>query len=414
MISYQFIDCFSSANFDSMEQSNAETITDIVLKNELYILPLYSIRENGACSCGKEDCSAPGKHPLFRYNWKIIASNKPDKILDWFEAFNKMNFGLATGRLSKVTNKYLVVIDVDSAEHPFVNSLPQTFSYRTGSGGHHFWFWSKYPIKNSVSLLADKVDVRGTDGYVVIPPSKHKKGLYTKINNVAIADLPKNIVSILLAKPQPKTITKVKGKTKIPLTTEFKTWTQEPVPVIRAMMKTSLIPNGIRNVVIHRLLSSDRAKGCLKAELEVNGRKYCKRVENPETFLNEIPTIIDSVMRYPAYNNSHEKVNQLYVSWLKKNKKNIVVPTNLLQQLQSLDDKFFSLLQPSDVKLHRSTLDQVIETRLTWLKAQGLNNISNYKQQLLAKKLVELGFKRHRTAKGNIWNINLEQVIKSL
>ena len=408
-----FIDCFLSANLDSMEQSNAETITDIVLKNELYILPLYSIRENGVCSCGKEDCSAPGKHPLFRYNWKIIASNKPDKILDWFEAYNKMNFGLATGRLSKVTSKYLVVIDVDTADHPFINSLPQTFSYRTGSGGHHFWFWSKYPIKNSVSLLADKVDVRGTDGYVVIPPSKHKKGAYTKINNVEIADLPKQILSTLLAKPQAKTITTTKRKTKTAISSEFKTWTQEPVATIREMIKTTLIPNGIRNVVIHRLLSSDRAKGALKAELELNGRMYTKRVENPETFRNELQMIIDSVMKYPAYNNSHEKVNQLYVTWLKKNKKNINVPSNLLQQLQALDAKFFSLLQLSDIKHHRCTLDQIIEARMNWIKTQGLTNVSNYKQQLIAKKLVELGFKRHRTAKGNIWNINLDQVLKN-
>jgi hypothetical protein len=395
----------------SMQQQSIATITDIVLKNELYILPLYSIRENAICSCGKTDCSAPGKHPLFRYNWKIIASNKPEKILDWFEAYNKMNFGLATGRLSKVTNKYLVVIDVDAQEHPFIKTLPNTFSYRTGSGGHHFWFWSKYPIKNSVSLLADKVDVRGTDGYVVIPPSKHKKGWYTKINNVDIADLPQNVLATLLAKPQPKTTTKVKARVKAPPTNQFKTWTQEPVPVIRAMMQTMLIPNGIRNVVMHRLLSSDRAKGCLKAELEQNARTYIKRVENPETFLNEIATIVESVMKYPAYNNSHEKVNQLYVTWLKKNKKNGTAPANLLQQLQTLDDKFFSLLQPSDVKLQRCTLDQVIETRLTWIKAQGLTNVSNYKSQLLAKKLVELGFKRHRTAKGNFWNINLEQVL---
>jgi hypothetical protein len=81
---------------NSMHQQNLQTISDIILKNELYILPLYSIRE-GMCSCGKADCSAPGKHPLFRYNWKVIASNKAEKVLDWFESYNKMNFGLATG-----------------------------------------------------------------------------------------------------------------------------------------------------------------------------------------------------------------------------------------------------------------------------------------------------------------------------
>jgi hypothetical protein len=398
-----------------MYQQTVQTISDIILQNELYILPLYSIREGGVCSCGKEDCSAPGKHPLFRYNWKIIASNKPEKVLDWFESYGKMNFGLATGRLSKVTNKYLVVIDVDAAEHPFIKTLPNTFSYRTGSGGWHFWFWSKYPIKNSVSLLADKVDVRGTDGYVVIPPSKHKKGSYNTINNVEIADLPQTVLSVLLAKPQPKVVSKKKkpsqGSTPSPV---YSSWVKEPVPVIRDMMQSTLVPDGVRNVVMHRLLSSDRAKGALKPELENNARMYVKRFQSPETLYSELATIVESVMKYPAYNNSHEKVNQLYVSWLKKNsKRSTAIPTNLLQQLQSLDDQFFSLIQPSDPKTHRATLAQVISARTLWIKNKGLIKVSNYKQQLLAKKLVDLGFKRTRTAKGNFWNINLEAIYQN-
>jgi hypothetical protein len=390
---------------NSMHQQNLKTISDIILKNELYILPLYSIRE-GICSCGKEDCTAPGKHPLFRYNWKIIASNKPDKVLSWLEAYNKMNFGLATGRLSKVTNKYLIVIDVDAQEHPFIKTLPNTFSYRTGSGGWHFWFWSKYPVKNSVSFLADKVDVRGTDGYVVIPPSKHYKGLYNNINNVEIADLPKPILSKLLEKPTISAVSKSRKKSSPSIAS---VWATDPVPKIRDMMQTQFVPEGVRNVVMHRLLSSDRARGALKTELKKNARSYLKRFDKPQELSSELDTIVESVMKYPAYNNSHDKVNELYISWLKKNK-NVIVSKVHIDSLNAEDKRFFSLLQATDIKNHRVTLNQIIDCRMDWLKAQGLKHISNYKSQLLAKKLVELGFQRHRTAKGNWWNVFLPEI----
>lgn len=392
-----------------MHQQNLQTISDIILKNELYILPLYSIRE-GICSCGKTDCAAPGKHPLFRYNWKVIASNKPEKILNWFEAYSKMNFGLATGRLSKVTNKYLVVIDVDAQEHPFIQTLPNTFSYRTGSGGWHFWFWSKCPIKNSVSLLADKVDVRGTDGYVVIPPSKHKKGIYNTINNVDITDLPNDILSVLLAKPQPNIVPKkIKAKTSTP-TTQHSLWVTQPISSVRDMMQTTLVPEGVRNVVMHRLLSSDRAKGCLKSNLETNSRTYLKRFENPQTFRNELAAIINSVMTYPAYNNNHEKINEQYVAWLKKNYKTKTPPKDLLNTLTTLDNEFFGLLVASPRSTKGCSLEQILDARKAYMSSKGHTEfVSNYKPQLLAKKLISLGFTRTRTAKRNIWNVFLPQ-----
>ena len=187
-------------SISSPAEQSLNLISKTVFDNQLYILPLYSIRDGGACSCGKADCGAPGKHPLFRYNWKIIATNDQEKIKNWFQSYNKMNFGLATGRYSKITEKYLIVIDVDAPEHEVLNHLPETFCYRTGSGGWHLWYWSKYPIKNSVSLFAEKVDVRGTDGYVVIPPSKHKKGSYASIKNVPVADLPESVMKLLLNK----------------------------------------------------------------------------------------------------------------------------------------------------------------------------------------------------------------------
>jgi putative DNA primase/helicase len=390
--------------------SSLQTITDIILQNQLYILPLYSIREEGLCSCGKEDCPSPGKHPLFRYNWKIIASNKPERVTDWLSAYKRMNFGLATGRLSKVTNKYLVVIDVDAAEHPFLDTLPETFSYRTGSGGHHLWFWSKYPVKNSVSLLADKVDVRGTDGYVVIPPSKHRKGDYNTINNSPIADLPREVLSKLFEPKAKQKETKPKAKQKTVQVKPTSPWATCTVDEVRGMMGTQLIPKGMRNVVLHRLLSSDRARGALEPELRVNANAYLHRLEEYPSFsATELEGIIGSVLKYPAYNNEHERTNELYVSWLKKNK-GVALSTEQTAELTTTDNAFFALLQPSKEKNVRCTLKEITDARMAYMKSAGLKHISTYKQQLLAKKLRDMGFERGRTAKGNFWKVQLPEV----
>lgn len=53
-------------------------------------------------------------------------------------------------------------------------------SYRTPSGGLHIWF--RYPegaeVRNSASVVAPGIDVRGSGGYVVVPPSQTEAGQY--------------------------------------------------------------------------------------------------------------------------------------------------------------------------------------------------------------------------------------------
>jgi hypothetical protein len=162
---------------------------------------------------------------------------------------------------------------------------------------------------------------------------------------------------------------------------------------------------------MHRLLCSDRARGALKSQLRKNAWTYVKSFSNPVDFGVELERIIDSVMRYPAYNNSHEKVNELYVSWLKKNRRIELEPAEV-KSLTSTDSAFFALLRPADPKLHRCSLQQVLDARMAYMRSMGLVHISNYKVQLLAKKLTELGFTRTRTAKGNWWNVFLPAIVK--
>jgi hypothetical protein len=343
---------------------------------------------------------------LFRFNWKIIASNNTTKIQKWAETPWKMNLGVATGRLSPVTNKYLIVLDVDAGTHPILQELPETFRYRTGSGGWHLWFWSPVPIKNSVGAVAPKVDVRGTDGYVVIPPSRHIRGSYGQVDPKPLASLPEALISLLVSRSRSKSQVSTKSK-KSKKETPATDWQTVSVPEIKERMKIALIPEGTRNVVMHRLLSSARAKGATFSELQELSRSYLSTFENPESFESEITRIIESVLKYPAYNNEHEKVNDLYLGWLKKHRGVRVGPEDA-KHLKDKDEEFFlSLTATEQDKPAGVSLQQVHDSRQLFLDKANVRWISCYKAQLLAKKLLSLGFQRRRTAKGNLWLVNL-------
>ena len=142
------------------------------------VLPLHSIKA-GKCTCGRSDCSSPGKHPLIP-NGVRGATKDPRVIKQWFTRWPFANIGIATGERSG-----FFVLDIDGeigadslrdleAEH---GKLPDTVEQITGSGGRHLLF--RYPrgrqILNKVGLR-DHVDIRSTGGYIVVPPSLHVSG----------------------------------------------------------------------------------------------------------------------------------------------------------------------------------------------------------------------------------------------
>jgi hypothetical protein len=47
----------------------------------------------------------------------------------------------------------------------------------TGGGGIHLFFKAHSGVKNSVSKVADKVDIRGEGGKIVVAPSVHRSGV---------------------------------------------------------------------------------------------------------------------------------------------------------------------------------------------------------------------------------------------
>jgi hypothetical protein len=108
------------------------------------------------------------------------ASADPEQIAAWRAQFPGANLGMPTGEMNS-----LVVIDLDGDEgacswgsllsdHP---GTPAEVAVRTGSGWHlYFLMPTGAKVGNSAGRIAPGIDVRGTGGYVVVPPSIHESG----------------------------------------------------------------------------------------------------------------------------------------------------------------------------------------------------------------------------------------------
>jgi Bifunctional DNA primase/polymerase, N-terminal len=135
------------------------------------VLPVHTPAAQGGCSCGRNDCDRPGKHPRLRHGL-TDATTDPRRIEMWWTRWPDANIGLRTGIVMDVA-------DVDSVEgwhglrHLLGGAMPVAPQVRTGSG-RHLWF-RPTGHGNRVRLLPG-VDWRGAGGYVLAPPSRHASG----------------------------------------------------------------------------------------------------------------------------------------------------------------------------------------------------------------------------------------------
>jgi hypothetical protein len=140
---------------------------------------------------------AQGKKPMKGFGWKELATTDEAQLLAWFKQFSECNWAVATGSESK-----MFVLDVDGAAGRESLDLmadqgyamPPTLMTETGKTlSYHFWFG--YPndgtvVHNSVSKLAPGLDIRGQEGYVVVPPSIHPNGTPYNFANESIPIAP--------------------------------------------------------------------------------------------------------------------------------------------------------------------------------------------------------------------------------
>jgi len=183
------------------------------------VLPLHFPFERDGhrgCSCSRENCSQPAKHPFGR----IVRTGVKDASKDlatverWF-ARTRFNIGIATGVVSGI-----IVLDIDprhggdetlAALESEYGTLPSTWRFLTGGGGEHVVF--RHPgarIPNSAGKLGPGIDVRGDGGYIVAPPSVHISGRSYAISvdhhpdDVALAEAPAWLVERIATAPAGK------------------------------------------------------------------------------------------------------------------------------------------------------------------------------------------------------------------
>lgn len=169
----------------------------------LQILPLNGIVD-GKCSCGNENCSSPGKHPLFSTGVYGATADLP-----WLESIYQSkpyaNIGVAAGRTSGI-----VMLDLDTQQAIDAvrkMGVPLSWSFRTGKGEQIAFAYPKlreeFAVANAVQL-APGMDIRSDGGYSVWPPSDHYSGRkYEWIQQpweTSLAEIPKWLMDLLVIK----------------------------------------------------------------------------------------------------------------------------------------------------------------------------------------------------------------------
>ena len=79
--------------------------------------------------------------------------------------------------------------------------LPETLMAESPTGSIHRYFaWPtalSVDIRNSDSKLAPGVDIRGSGGMVVAPPTRTAKGQYRWLNDLAVAEPPRWLIALI-------------------------------------------------------------------------------------------------------------------------------------------------------------------------------------------------------------------------
>ncbi|MCR5219622.1 MAG: DUF3987 domain-containing protein [bacterium] len=166
-----------------------------------------------------EEREAKAKKPLSR-EWDKAATADDAKLAEWQELYPDCMWGAPTGK----ANGFFVV-DLDSGpdhaagvngvealakyadEHG--HEFPQTLSATTAGGGMHLYF--KMPvdgtdIRNSAGKILPGVDVRGSGGYVIVPPSMNQdtgKAYIWDDPSQTMAEAPEWLLELVTKKEKP-------------------------------------------------------------------------------------------------------------------------------------------------------------------------------------------------------------------
>lgn len=167
------------------------------------VIPLHSVTEAGGCTCGRPVCNSTGKHPIDA-RWQATEPMSGADVQATFEGEN-YNVGIATGAPSGF---WVLDIDLDKPgtmervqELQAGRRLPSTYIVKTGGGYHYYFAMPDFNVTNSAKRLPEGVDVRGTGGQVVAPPSVSGKGPYSVFADLDIVRAPEWLEELIRPLP---------------------------------------------------------------------------------------------------------------------------------------------------------------------------------------------------------------------
>lgn len=250
-----------------------------------HVVPLHSWvqgRTRWGCSCGKQDCTSPAKHPIPFAGLNDSSVNKT-VVEAWWKKWPWANVGIRTGYCSG-----LVILDIDPAaggNDSFDDmigrntKLPDTVEVITGGGGRHIYF--KHPggvIRNSAGRLGPGLDIRADGGYVVAPGSIHASGKRYEFeasslpSTTPIAEMPTWMLTSILDNTAPRKFGKA------------------------GTGDEDIIPEGYRNEYIASLVGTLHRRGVSMAAIEA-----CVDAENsvrvrPPLSADEITKVVASIL----------------------------------------------------------------------------------------------------------------------
>jgi len=157
----------------------------------------------------------PGEKRPALHNWTVTASKDPQQITEWFTgAFADHGIGIATGPESGIFVLDVDITDTKAGDETLADleqlygRLPDTLIAITGSGGWHIYL--NYPpdleIRNDAGRrLGPGLDIRGTGGQVVAPPTIHPNGNAYQWDEGCdtIANAPDWLLQLLTARDEP-------------------------------------------------------------------------------------------------------------------------------------------------------------------------------------------------------------------
>ena len=114
------------------------------------------------------------KQPYPSFNWKFLQKlekQSEEQVKRWWIKYKDSNIALITG-----TVVFAIDADTKEAIQWVESNLPTTPAVSiTGKGKHYLYRMPNFHIGNSVNRELG-LDIRGTNGYIVAPPSLHENG----------------------------------------------------------------------------------------------------------------------------------------------------------------------------------------------------------------------------------------------